>query len=149
MKTYSSAFSLIELMVVVAIIAILSSLAVPAYQRYVQQARVTEALNHTQSLQLAMALCWQTEGDMRRCSQPGQRGVPAIPDPLPNALQSLEVSSTGVIQLTLADVLVDQSPLRLSLSPDTTGLVFNWRLGCADFSSGQPLATRCVGEVAQ
>lgn len=149
MKKYSSAFSLIELMVVVAIIAILSSLAVPAYQRYVQQARVTEALNHTQSLQLAMALCWQTESDMRRCSQPGQRGIPAIPNPLPTALKSLEVSPTGVIQLTLAEVMVEQSPLQLSLSPDSTGLVFQWRLGCSDFASGEPLATRCVEAVTQ
>jgi len=149
MKKYSSAFSLIELMVVVAIIAILSSLAVPAYQRYVQQARVTAALNHTQSLQLAMALCWQTESDMSSCSRPGQRGIPPIPDPLPKALTSLEVTSSGIIQLTLADVVVDQAPLKLSLSPDTRGLVFDWRLGCSDYDSGHPLATQCVEGVAQ
>jgi len=51
-------FTLIELMIVVAIIAILAAIAVPQYQYYVGRAALTRAVAETGSLRAPMEDCW-------------------------------------------------------------------------------------------
>jgi type IV pilus assembly protein PilA len=55
MKNSQRGFTLIELMIVVAIVGILASVAIPAYQRYLVRAQVSEGLNMTGPLQIAVA----------------------------------------------------------------------------------------------
>lgn len=55
MKNVQQGFTLIELMIVVAIIGILASMAIPAYQTYTIRAQVAEGLNLVGPLQNAVA----------------------------------------------------------------------------------------------
>jgi len=56
MKKMQKGFTLIELMIVIAIIAILAAIALPAYQDYVARAQATEALTASGGLQADIAV---------------------------------------------------------------------------------------------
>ena len=62
MKTVQKGFTLIELMIVVAIIAILAAIAIPAYQDYTIRAQVSEGMSLTDGAKTAMAEYYNNNG---------------------------------------------------------------------------------------
>lgn len=62
MKKTQQGFTLIELMIVVAIIGILAAIAIPAYQDYTVRAQVTEGLNLASDLKAAVAETYANDG---------------------------------------------------------------------------------------
>ena len=63
MKRTQAGFTLIELMIVIAILGILAAIAIPAYQDYSIRAKVSEAINVASPAKLAVAEFFQSEGD--------------------------------------------------------------------------------------
>ncbi len=62
MKSVQKGFTLIELMIVVAIIGILAAIAIPAYQDYTIRAQVTEGLNLAGAVKASVAEYYAQNG---------------------------------------------------------------------------------------
>ena len=71
-------FSLIELMVAIAIIGILAVVALPAYQSYVKRSEFAQVIEDWDALKVAFELCWELEGDLRKCTESNGQIASAI-----------------------------------------------------------------------
>ncbi len=76
MKTVQKGFTLIELMIVVAIIGIIAALAIPAYQTYMIRAQITEGLNLVAPLKQALVEFHKDSG-----TYPANNEEAALQDP--------------------------------------------------------------------
>jgi type IV pilus assembly protein PilA len=116
MKSVQKGFTLIELMIVVAIIGILAAIAIPAYQDYTIRSKVTEGLNLASSAKVSVAEGFQSN-DIA--------GVAAAatawnnPNFTPTKyVQDININgATGVIRVTYAAATPQINGRTLRLSP--------------------------------
>ncbi len=121
MKTIQKGFTLIELMIVVAIIGILAAVALPAYQNYSNRAAFSELVLAVTPLKTAVELAIQTRGPTAIGDlDNGVMGIPAAVTVATNVHGQTVVN--GVITMTWRD---DGTPL----DPAAGGITYSLTAG--------------------
>ena len=107
-------FTLIELMIAIAIIGILAALALPAYQTYAKKAKFLEVVMATTAVKSAIDICYQTKGSMAACKpHDGTDGSKSVLAAETNAVSGAHVLSV--------DATYDDTASPASLKITATG----------------------------
>ena len=124
MKRAQQGFTLIELMIVVAIIGILAAIAIPAFQKNVEKSKFAEALSMAQGYKTAVALCFNTLGVREGCNA-NTNGIPALPAAMPtNVAAGVGTFVTdGVINITAVAAAGGYTSV---MTPTLDGGVIKW-----------------------
>ena len=140
-------FTLIELMIVVAIIGILAAVAIPLYSDYTQRALASNGLSALSTYKTTVALCYQKNGNMDDCDNsvaPDADGNGGVISEIPEAIVDGD-DINGVTSATVTDGVINAvleaqaeggGAITVQLVPtDGAGSVINWVIECSDYGA--------------
>ena len=140
-KRHSSGFTLIELMIVVAIIAILAAIAIPAYQDYLIRAQVTEGMSLAGGARSAIWDYVSNTGEYPPSNK--SAGLPPKAEIRGSYVSSVDVTG-GKISIAFQGAKANQAIRNalFVLSPTTTGGSILWSCKPSTLD-GKYLPTSC------
>jgi type IV pilus assembly protein PilA len=129
MKSMQKGFTLIELMIVVAIIAILAAIAIPAYQNYLIKAQVSEGMSLAGAAQTGVAEFFSNNGRLPASNV--SAGVPSAKSITGKYVSQVEVTGKGLVEATFSKAAPQQANTKidgkiLEFSPVTSGGGIHW-----------------------
>ncbi|WP_319005333.1 pilin [Marinobacter nauticus] len=138
-------FTLIELMIVVAIIGILAAVAIPAYQDYTARAQVSEGVSLAGGLKSTVSDIWSTRGSLADADS-GSAGLPAATDVSGSYVDQVSVTD-GLITITMESTGVSAGiqGATFQLSPITGGgsMIWTCKTGGGSAMDAKYLPSNC------
>ncbi len=122
MKKIQQGFTLIELMIVIAILGILMAIAIPAYQDYTTRAKVSEGINVAGAAKLAVSETRQSIGRFAVASNESY-GLPLAASIRGNNVKSITVGAAGIITILYSNIgLADLNTKTIIMRPTLASL---------------------------
>ena len=118
MKRMQKGFTLIELMIVVAIIGILAAIAIPQYSNYTSRARASGAIAELAAYRTSIAVCVQENAGVITgvCDAFGLNGIPGVNTPTKNLINAAVMTAgTGKITVNSGATSTAAVPLALTI----------------------------------
>lgn len=123
----SQGFTLIELMIVIAIVGILAAVAVPQYSAYTQRAKFTEVISITSARKTAVSICHQETNSLDSCNGTElTTDHSGIPENLASPGRGLVESVSTALGVITAKATADLGGKTYVLRPTLSNKSLNW-----------------------
>ena len=134
MKQIQKGFTLIELMIVVAIIGILAAVAIPQYSDYTSRARASSTVSELASIKDGISICASDAGGVLTNCTAGNNGVPTIT--ATNNLVGTAIAA-GVISGTSGATTTAGTALTFTYTPTSVAgaSAMTWSMGASTLCS--------------
>ena len=145
-------FTLIELMIVVAIIGVLAAVAIPAYQDYTVRAKITEVLTQVSPAKILVSEAFMTNGISTVAAAATEYNTRATFEKKTRYVANMQMGNDGIITVMLTtntNVGLPNDVLgkTLVLTPNIAGAKLSTTIGSIDWACASASANNAAAKI--
>ena len=146
-KNAQQGFTLIELMIVIAIIGILAGVAIPQYSQYTRRAKFAEITLAVTQFKAPAEIAAQTSSISESDLDAGQLGIPSVIDRSDSAARQPVGSMVGKVTMSNGKITAESNTAKLSMNNDgTTAITYTLDASISNGGITWTMGGNCIAE---